>query len=81
MSRVAIDANLMLLLVVGEANRRWIARQKGLRVYDDEAFDLLIEGIGDVSRIVVTPNVPTRGRSGSIARRGLSSKAFGARRC
>ena len=59
MSKVAIDANLLLLLVVGEANRGWIARHKGLRAYDLEAFELLVEIIDDVSRVIVTPNVLT----------------------
>jgi hypothetical protein len=59
MRRVAIDVNLLLLLVVGDANRSWIARHKRLKAYDDKAFDLLVEVIGDVSRMVVTPNVLT----------------------
>jgi hypothetical protein len=58
-ARVAIDANLLLLLIVGEANRGWIAQHKRLRAYNEDAYELLIEIIGDASRVIVTPNVMT----------------------
>jgi hypothetical protein len=59
MARVAIDANLLLLLVVGEASRDWIALHKGLRAYDENAYELLVEIVGDLSHAIVTPNVLT----------------------
>ena len=59
MSRVAIDTNLLLLLVVGETDRGWIKHHKRLGAYDIDAYELLVEIIRDISRVVVTPNILT----------------------
>lgn len=57
--RVALDANLLLLLVVGASSRDWIAGHKRLRQYDAEAYDLLIKVIAGADKLLITPNVLT----------------------
>jgi hypothetical protein len=58
-ARVALDANLLLLLIVGESSKDWIAGHKRLGQYDPAAFDFLTQAIGGASKIVTTPNVLT----------------------
>lgn len=56
---VVLDANLLLLLVVGAASRSYIHAHKRLRAYAEEDYDLLLAFISGASRIVVTPNTAT----------------------
>lgn len=55
---VVVDANLMVLLVVGAASKNYIARHKRLRnhytVYDFELLGLLVAEFSD---IVVLPHI------------------------
>lgn len=57
--RVALDANLLLLLVVGLIDPNVIGGHKRLRQYDAAAFDLLLGAIGETDKILTTPNVLT----------------------
>lgn len=57
--RVAIDTNLLLLLVVGQVNPEFVERHKRLKAYSQADFDLLKLLIGEASGIVTTPNVLT----------------------
>lgn len=57
--RVILDANLLLLLVVGGTDRDYIERHKRLRAYESRDYDLLCEAIAGFGEIVVTPNVLT----------------------
>ncbi len=55
-----VDANLLLLLVVGATDRAYIKAHKRLRDdYDDEHFDLLGLLISEFSEIILVPNVLT----------------------
>jgi len=54
-----LDANLLVLLVVGSASRAYIARHDRLDSYDEDDFDLLVELIGSFADIVVLPHVWT----------------------
>ena len=45
-SRVLLDTNLLVLLVVGLESRRFIAQHKRLTAYSSEDFDLLIDLLG-----------------------------------
>ena len=54
-----IDANLLVLLVVGSEDRGLIERHKRLREYTPEDYDLLYRIIADVGHIFVTPNTLT----------------------
>jgi len=54
-----LDTNLLLLLVVGTASKKYISRHKRLRAYSEMDFDLLIRIISDAPAILVTPNTLT----------------------
>lgn len=54
MKQVAIDTNLLVLLIVGTADRAFIARRKRLRAYTVADYDLLLKTIAG-ARPVVTP--------------------------
>ena len=54
-----LDANLLVLLVVGRAAREYIGKHKRLRAYSVSDFDLLIKLLSSASKIVITPNTLT----------------------
>jgi hypothetical protein len=59
MRQLILDANLMVLLIVGLKDRALIARHKRTQEFCDEDFELLQSVIGNFDRIVVTPNILT----------------------
>lgn len=54
-----IDANLLVLLVAGSTNRHLITKHRRLREYSEEDYDILLNVIGQVERVYVTPNTLT----------------------
>ena len=54
-----IDANLLLLLIVGSVRRDLIAKHRRLRRFTIEDFDRLLNLINRVDRVFVTPNTLT----------------------
>ena len=54
-----IDANLLVLLVVGSVNPDAIARHRRLREYTQEDYFILINLMNQVGRTLVTPNTLT----------------------
>lgn len=54
-----LDANLLLLLVVGTFDRARITTFKRLNIFAREDFDLLVAIVAKFRRLVVTPNVLT----------------------
>ena len=54
-----IDANLLVLLVVGLADTRLIRKHKRLRAFNLDDFKVLVELVGGLARILVTPNTLT----------------------
>ena len=54
-----IDANLLVLLVVGSTDRALIPKHRRLRRFAMEDYDLLIRFITQVDRVYVTPNTLT----------------------
>lgn len=54
-----IDANLLVLLIVGSVGRDLIAKHRRLRKFTAEDFDRLINLINRVDRVLVTPNTLT----------------------
>jgi hypothetical protein len=56
---VALDANLLVLLVVGLTNPAYIAKHKRLTAYDLDAFRLLTGMLSAYEDVVVTPNILT----------------------
>jgi hypothetical protein len=56
---IVLDANLLVLLVVGMASPAYISRHKQLRAYNVRDFDRLRTVLSNASRIIVTPNTVT----------------------
>ena len=54
-----IDANLLVLLVVGSVGRDLIAKHRRLREYTAEDYEILVDVLGPVDRVLVTPNTLT----------------------
>ena len=59
MAAVLLDANLLVLLIVGSASRKMIGRHRRLRQYTEDDFDLLRRLISGHSPILVSPNTLT----------------------
>ncbi len=59
MAAIAVDTNLMLLLVVGRTRRDFITKHKRLRSYTESDFDLVAQLLKNVDTLLTTPNVLT----------------------
>ncbi len=57
--KLLLDANLAILLAVGQCNRNTIAAHKRLRAFDTTDYDVLLRLISRASGLVFTPNVLT----------------------
>jgi hypothetical protein len=58
MPRIALDTNLLILLVVGSVSQRLVTTHKRLAAYGLDDWRLLLDSLGD-SEIVITPNAMT----------------------
>ncbi len=56
---VVIDSNLLLLLFLGNYERRQITSNKRLSMFTEEDFDLLTRFLEPFSKLVTTPNILT----------------------
>ena len=56
---IILDANLLLLFVVGSTSRDYIQKHKRLQSYTDDDFILLMKMLSTASSIIVTPNTLT----------------------
>ena len=54
-----IDANLLVLLVVGGVGRELIAKHRRLHEYTVEDYETLLDLVGRFDRVLVTPNTLT----------------------
>ncbi len=54
-----LDANLLVLLVVGSESKDLISKHRRLEHYSAEDFDILYELLEDVDQLLVTPNTLT----------------------
>lgn len=59
MRSVVIDANLLVLLVVGLVSRDLIGVHKRTRSFEPADFDLLLQLLNQYQEVIVTPNVMT----------------------
>ena len=59
MTRFALDANLLLLLIIGAADPAFIEKHMRLRNYGRADFEILRRALNDATEIVITPNVAT----------------------
>lgn len=57
MNGLLIDANLLVLLVVGICDRQLIGGHKRTRVFTATDYDLLVHLIAGFSRVVTTPHI------------------------
>ena len=58
-SGLFVDANLLVLLVVGWTGRDLIGKHRRLRDYRAEDYDILLDLIGRFEKVFVTPNTLT----------------------
>ncbi len=58
-SGLLLDANLLLVLVVGRHNAAWLGRRKRVKEYKASDLDLLVRFVGVFGRILTTPNILT----------------------
>ena len=56
MTSVVLDANLLLLFVVGTADRRLVGKHRRLSAYDETHFDGLVDLLASFDAVVVTPH-------------------------
>ena len=59
MRTIAVDSELLVLLIVGTASRSYIQKHKRLGAYSVADFDLLIELLSEYSDVIVMPNTLT----------------------
>ena len=59
-NKIYIDANLVVLLVVGETGRNLIAKHRRLTTFEIEDYDRLVELINRIDQVLVTPNILTK---------------------
>jgi hypothetical protein len=55
---VAIDANLLILLIVGMTSRKYVARHKRCKIFEPDDFDLLVHLLS-AAEVILTPNTLT----------------------
>ena len=70
-----IDANLLVLLVVGDEDRGLITRHRRLRGYTADDYDRLLDITAAAERVFVTPNTLTEA-SNLLARTAPGSRAL-----
>ena len=58
-TKIFIDANLLVLLVVGETDRELIAKHRRLREFHEEDYERLVRLINHIEQILVTSNTLT----------------------
>ena len=59
MRRIVIDTNLLVLLVVGLTDRKFIDKHKRLQQFEQDDFDLLTNLLSEFDQIFVTPHIIT----------------------
>jgi rRNA-processing protein FCF1 len=56
-SRIVLDTSILLLLLVGLADRNLVAKHKRTRTYEPAGFDTLVRLIKPFAAVVITPQV------------------------
>lgn len=83
-----LDTNLLVLLIVGSASRRYIGVHKRTRVYSPDDFDRLRRRLDQATGLLTTPNIlseasnlarqirePARSVIGAVLQRFIASSA------
>ena len=58
-TKIFVDANLLVLLVVGETDKKLIVKHRRLREFQEEDYERLVRLINQVDKVLVTPNTLT----------------------
>ena len=58
-TQIYIDANLLVLLVVGATGKDLIAKHRRLRTFEIADYERLVRLINETDRVLVTPNILT----------------------
>ncbi len=56
---IVLDANLLVLFVVGATSKDYVARHKRLRAYTSADYDVLRRVVEEASEVLTTPNALT----------------------
>ena len=75
MSSFCIDSNLLVLLIVGNVGREYIAKHRRLTAYSARDSDILVENFVDGKTVVVTPNTLTEA-SNLLAQHGEPERSM-----
>ena len=54
-----LDANLLVLLVVGATDRALVRRHRRLQAFNADDYELLVDLLGNCQQVLVTPNTLT----------------------
>ena len=73
--RLVLDANVLLLFVVGQIDPRLVPHHERLKQYDSEDFELLQSVVGSATSVCTTPNAWTE--VSNIADFGLPAEEKG----
>lgn len=57
--RAILDANLLIVLLVGLCDKGKLGKKKCVREYDEDDYLLLLEVLGRFGEVLVTPNIVT----------------------
>ena len=74
-SKVYIDTNLLVLLVVGEAGRELIPKHRRLKEFRIEDYESLVRLINELDQVLVTPNTLTEA-SNLLAQHGDPERSY-----
>jgi rRNA-processing protein FCF1 len=58
-TKIVVDANLLLLLLIGTVNKDYIEKFKRTSMYTKNDYNLLVEILKNYSKIITTPNILT----------------------
>ena len=59
LKKIYVDANLMVLLVVGATGKHLITKHKRLNTYQIEDYERLLNLVTRIEKVLVTPNILT----------------------
>lgn len=59
LNKILLDANLLVLLVIGLTNRDLVLKHKRTKTFEQVDFDLLVKILSNYDAIVVTPHILT----------------------
>ena len=71
---IYLDANLLVLLVVGETDSKIISKHKRLSEFDEEDYERLVGLLGHMDHVFLTPNTLTEA-SNLLAHHGEPEKS------